>query len=349
MAAAPEVAPASAASASEAFTPPPTEEFQPSTAFAGLDADDKSIRSMPADDYVAAGGARAADAAAKFVSVDELFARDSAGDADEVFTPEALGKTQPVASFEPAPVGAVAAIREERNREATSFGTREAGSSFAAYRSQPTADDDSLLELGELSPPISRAADDLGDSILDIEEDEAAPPVSSAADEVFETFYGAAGADAGPAAGGEISPANLSSAWSDAPELEVLPAPAPFTESTTEGAAVLKRAAPEFEIDVLTDVSAGRGAGAVEPASAEASPMGRDAALPIEVADARAGAAVSSAGAAQLSPEMVDAIARRVVELMSDGAVREIAWEVVPDLAERLIRERLEEEKSRAK
>ena len=29
---------------------------------------------------------------------------------------------------------------------------------------------------------------------------------------------------------------------------------------------------------------------------------------------------------------------------MSDRAVREIAWEVVPDLAERLIRERLEKE-----
>jgi hypothetical protein len=55
----------------------------------------------------------------------------------------------------------------------------------------------------------------------------------------------------------------------------------------------------------------------------------------------------ASAGAAQLSPEMVDAVARRVVELMSDAAVREIAWEVVPDLAERLIRERLAAENTR--
>jgi CheY-like chemotaxis protein len=45
----------------------------------------------------------------------------------------------------------------------------------------------------------------------------------------------------------------------------------------------------------------------------------------------------------QLSPEMIDAIARRAVELMSDKVIREIAWEVVPDLAELLIKRQLEE------
>ncbi|HKG11972.1 MAG TPA: hypothetical protein VKB12_01485, partial [Pyrinomonadaceae bacterium] len=45
----------------------------------------------------------------------------------------------------------------------------------------------------------------------------------------------------------------------------------------------------------------------------------------------------------QLSQESIDAIARRVVEMMSDKVVREIAWEVVPDLAELLIRQKLEE------
>ena len=344
---APVVAPAAASSAPESFPPPPAEGFQPSPAFAGLDADDENIRSVPADDYVAAVGARASDAAAGFVSFDELFARDSVGDVEEVLTAEAVGSTQSVGSSEPAPVGAAAGSYDERGREATSFGTRQAGSSFAAHRSQPAADD-SLLELGELYLPSSRAVADLDDSILDIEEDAAAPPVSPTGGEVFESFYGAVGADAGPASGGEISPANLSSAWSDAPELEVSHAPAAFTAATTEGAAVFERAEPEFEIDQLTAVSGGPAAATVEAASADAPVIGGGAAQPVEVADTRAGAAVSSEGAAQLSPEMVDAIARRVVELMSDRAVREIAWEVVPDLAERLIRERLEEEKSQA-
>ena len=47
----------------------------------------------------------------------------------------------------------------------------------------------------------------------------------------------------------------------------------------------------------------------------------------------------------ELSPEIIDAIARRAVELMSDKVIREIAWEVVPDLAELLIKKQLEETK----
>ena len=46
----------------------------------------------------------------------------------------------------------------------------------------------------------------------------------------------------------------------------------------------------------------------------------------------------------QLSPEMIDAIARRAIELLSDRVVREIAWEVVPELAELIIKRRLEED-----
>jgi hypothetical protein len=53
--------------------------------------------------------------------------------------------------------------------------------------------------------------------------------------------------------------------------------------------------------------------------------------------------------AENLSPEMIDAIARRVVEMMSDKVVREVAWDVVPDLAELLIKQKLEEKESQHK
>jgi CheY-like chemotaxis protein len=56
-----------------------------------------------------------------------------------------------------------------------------------------------------------------------------------------------------------------------------------------------------------------------------------------------ASAPATSIAADRLSPEMIDAIARRAVELMSDKVIREIAWEVVPDLAELLIKRQLEE------
>ena len=47
----------------------------------------------------------------------------------------------------------------------------------------------------------------------------------------------------------------------------------------------------------------------------------------------------------EFSPADVDAIARRVVEQLSEKVVREIAWEVVPELAELLIKQKLEEKK----
>lgn len=43
----------------------------------------------------------------------------------------------------------------------------------------------------------------------------------------------------------------------------------------------------------------------------------------------------------ELSDEQIDRIARRVVELMSDQVVRNIAWEVIPDLAEMVVKERI--------
>ena len=56
----------------------------------------------------------------------------------------------------------------------------------------------------------------------------------------------------------------------------------------------------------------------------------------------------AEAPAAGLSDADVDRIARRVVELMGDGVLREVAWEVVPDLAEVVIKDRLRELESQA-
>ncbi|HUP43912.1 MAG TPA: hypothetical protein VM779_00205, partial [Thermoanaerobaculia bacterium] len=42
-----------------------------------------------------------------------------------------------------------------------------------------------------------------------------------------------------------------------------------------------------------------------------------------------------------LSDEQIDQIARRVVQMMSDQVVRNIAWEVIPDMAEMVVKERI--------
>ncbi|MGI8837424.1 MAG: response regulator [Pyrinomonadaceae bacterium] len=48
----------------------------------------------------------------------------------------------------------------------------------------------------------------------------------------------------------------------------------------------------------------------------------------------------------ELSPEMIDTIARRAVEQLSERVVQEIAWEVVPQLAELMIKRQIEEKNS---
>ncbi len=62
----------------------------------------------------------------------------------------------------------------------------------------------------------------------------------------------------------------------------------------------------------------------------------------------RAVAPSGQIGLDQLSPEAIDAIARRAVEMLSEKAVQEIAWEVVPQLAELLIKRKLEEKESQS-
>jgi hypothetical protein len=51
----------------------------------------------------------------------------------------------------------------------------------------------------------------------------------------------------------------------------------------------------------------------------------------------------ASAGAGPLTDAEVDRIAHRVVELLGESVVRKVAWDVVPEMAERLVRERLAE------
>jgi CheY-like chemotaxis protein len=49
------------------------------------------------------------------------------------------------------------------------------------------------------------------------------------------------------------------------------------------------------------------------------------------------------AAAGELTDEQIDRIARRVVQLMSEQVVRNIAWEVIPDLAEMVVKERIKQ------
>ena len=85
-----------------------------------------------------------------------------------------------------------------------------------------------------------------------------------------------------------------------------------------------------------------------EPAAAWRPPTELTEPEPAPPIPAPAESAFPANGGGRLSDEDVDRIARRVVELMGDKAVRDIAWEVIPDLAEVVIRDRLRELASQA-
>ena len=58
---------------------------------------------------------------------------------------------------------------------------------------------------------------------------------------------------------------------------------------------------------------------------------------------AQPAASPAAAFAGELSEADVDRIARRVIELLGDKVVRDVAWEVVPDLAEVILKARIRE------
>ncbi|HEX9798830.1 MAG TPA: response regulator [Thermoanaerobaculia bacterium] len=147
-----------------------------------------------------------------------------------------------------------------------------------------------------------------------------------------------------PAASGETPPAIESALGAESAARQADPGASWSFEPVDE-------APPAAEGEVAADTWAGvqpeelgaaGGAASGEPSDAPAWSAG--------AAEPGAGAAVAATAAAEapallreLSEADVDRIARRVVELIGDKAVRDVAWEVVPDLAELMLKARIEE------
>jgi CheY-like chemotaxis protein len=132
-------------------------------------------------------------------------------------------------------------------------------------------------------------------------------------------------------------------AFEPEPVLEEVPA-MPEPERVLE-----QETAPPPEREPLADVEP---AFEPEPPPAEAEPVRTAAAAvrppesfaDVAPAEPTAAAEVPASEAAHVSVpvEMVEKIAQRVVAQISEKAVREIAWEVIPDLAEALIKQEIE-------
>ena len=171
---------------------------------------------------------------------------------------------------------------------------------------------DVLLDLGDLEPVGASADDD--DFVLELDDDVAQPAPAYSEAAPMRAFVEPEVKEAAVAAAGayeaSVYQPEVHSAFADTQEV-------PYASQVPDVAVVEPEPEPE---PVFVAESA--------PAPVAAAPA-------------------TSITADQLTPEMIDAIARRVVEMMSDKVVREIAWEVVPDLAELLIKKQLEENQAK--
>jgi CheY-like chemotaxis protein len=170
---------------------------------------------------------------------------------------------------------------------------------------------DVLLDLGQYDNASARAVDE--EVFLDLDF-EAPLPVTETWPESVVGSLSTAAAGVADGSSSKVVPSGVG-------VTEVAPAAEPVEGDL--------RAKPQTEIPQW---------GAAPPAFEDAAPAGSS-----EAAAATPAAQTASPG--DLSPETIDAIARRVVEQMSDKVVREIAWEVLPDLAELLIKQKLHEQK----
>jgi CheY-like chemotaxis protein len=113
------------------------------------------------------------------------------------------------------------------------------------------------------------------------------------------------------------------------------PVESPVEEQPPSPQELAQQEAP-FEPEMSSAAPAPEPSWASQP---EPEPMPQPEPEPIPAAATSASSSATSSS--DLSDEQIDRIARRVVEMMSEQVVKNIAWEVIPDLAEMVVKERI--------
>ncbi|HEV2705291.1 MAG TPA: response regulator [Pyrinomonadaceae bacterium] len=319
--------------------------------FADLGSDDQMIEATPAEGFgTQEGQTRYAmpehaepfdeqDTFSRFPTGADKHEAPAAQDASDDIGEETL-ITTPVAASAPAPAVSPAGT----------FSRQMAGAAAA---------DDTLLDLGDIEPPPSTLEAD--DFILDLSDETPAPSLISEPSPTPVTQVADNASAFAEAAHGESethAPLAFSPTIVEAETVEVEEATGSLAETDMPGeTSEMRGAQPFIEPTVVASE-------APVPVGMEGSRVNRGAEgdvarPPVRESvdeDVAAGASVSASAAGsgagvsqglitleQLSPEVIDAVARRAVELLSERVVQEIAWEVVPQLAELMIRRRLDE------
>ena len=117
-------------------------------------------------------------------------------------------------------------------------------------------------------------------------------------------------------------------------EVETEPVPEPAAEPVAASPVAAPSIEPAATVESATMESDSAESATVESDSVESTAVESD--EPVVAA------------ASPLSDDDVDRIARRIVELLGDEPVREVAWEVIPDLAEVVIKDRIRQLEAQA-
>ena len=341
----------------------------PSASFADLDMDDALIEATPAERFGAARDASTAEAHASNAESDAVAtaSRDSANEdvplvvmrpdyaVAESSTPDNLSDTFSTSSLHPMPAQRQDTQSFMSSPEELAHALEPMRAAQPAYATHGgTSSDDALLELDshQASPSSVAVAED--DLILDLDDEvvpvvvepEAAPPIDYAG-----AFAEAAHGDTSDAAPDATThDFEISMPSSEFEMMEATPAVVPSSDINYAGDANedVDIATPQEQTHAPESWNIDTGGvpqSAEAAATALAIEVGRDDAQAASLSTAtHADTGNQTLAAAQVSPEIIDAIARRAVELLSERVVREIAWEVVPQLAELLIKRRLDEE-----
>jgi CheY-like chemotaxis protein len=276
--------------------------------FADLSMDDEMIETTPASDYGSAGHSTQTRPTAQYSAAD----LKDAGIAQAVENSPAPAQEETVHAPLEETVGAFAPAQTSEPAPVAASQPQAAtrASGFASS-------DDSLLDLGDMQPPHAMTeADDFFLDLLDETPQKAQDVVKAQViGEEGHAEFAPVEAEATPVAGYERAQEAHYQTQQDFPADSRL--------------ALTERLPDDYQLEAAASAS---------PAS-EATPES-------SAAESRAPHA-GQITLEQLSPEVIDAIARRAVEQLSEQVVEQIAWEVVPQLAELLIKRRLEDETSK--
>ena len=242
----------------------------------------------------------------------------------EGVAPETMSSAQPERKV------AEVAVSDQQFKSEPELSTSDKEMETNNLQAESTLDNsDVLLDLGDLPPAQSDSSQDF---VLDIEVDETAPVAF-------------AGSGSGAAVPAFVEP-QVSAAASVDWQIESEPSDLMLNRTTGElNEPPVAAARLEDTLEWMRPARSDSGTVSISDASPKLERVFDE---PVAT-DHAAAAPGASASPTELTPQQIDAIARRAVEMLSEKAVQQIAWEVVPQLAELMIKRRLEEKEIQPK